>query len=103
MPPTQRLLPTLSLPARVRLALHMIATYRGAFLAGRLGQTGLSPREGAMYLAAVDVVRLYMIGEHDFADAFASAPPDDEPVERPSSGVRVNKRGPDPDGEGDAA
>jgi hypothetical protein len=81
----------------------MIATYRGAFLAGRLGQTGLSPREGAMYLAAVDVVRLYMIGEHDFADAFASAPPDDEPVERPSSGVRVNKRGPDPDGEGDAA
>jgi hypothetical protein len=29
MPPTNRLLPTSSLPARVRLALHMIATYRG--------------------------------------------------------------------------
>jgi hypothetical protein len=78
----------------------MIATYRGAFLAGRLGQPGLSPREGAMYLAAVDVVRLYMIGEHDFADALATAPASDEPVEGPSSGVRVNKRGPDPDHEG---
>lgn len=100
MPPTNRLLPTSSLPARVRLALHMIATYRGAFLAGRLGQTGLSPREGAMYLAAVDVVRLYMIGEHDFADALATAPASDEPVEGPSPGVRVNKRGPDPDHEG---
>jgi hypothetical protein len=53
-----------------------------------------------MYLAAVDVVRLYMIGEHDFADALATAPASDEPVEGPSSGVRVNKRGPDPDHEG---
>jgi hypothetical protein len=81
----------------------MIATYRGAFLAGRLGQTGLSPREGAMYLAAVDVVRLYMIGEHDFADALPSGPAADEPVEGPSPAARVNKRGPDPDREGDDA
>jgi hypothetical protein len=44
-----------------------------------------------------------MIGEHDFADALAGVPAADEPVERPSSGVRVNKRGPDPDREGDAA
>lgn len=64
-----RFQPTTSLPTRVTLALRMIATFRGAFLAGRHGQPGLSPREGAMYLAAVEVVRLYMCGEHDFADA----------------------------------
>jgi len=67
-----RFQPTTSLPTRVTLALRMIATFRGAFLAGRHGQPGLSPREGAMYLAAVEVVRLYMCGEHDFADAAQS-------------------------------
>lgn len=69
-----RLQPTTSLPARVTLALRMIATFRGAFLAGRHGQPSLSPREGALYLAAVDVVRLYMSGEHDFADAPGRSP-----------------------------
>jgi hypothetical protein len=71
---THRFRPTTSLPARVTLALRMIATFRGAFLAGRHGQPSLSPREGAMYLAAVDVVRLYMCGEHDFADGDAAGP-----------------------------
>ncbi|MBM4051467.1 MAG: hypothetical protein FJ270_01825 [Planctomycetes bacterium] len=56
----------------------MIATFRVAFLAGRHGQPGLSPREGAMYLAAVDVVRLYMCGEHDFADLASGRPPDQQ-------------------------
>ena len=69
MSPNPLFRPTISLPTRVTLALRMIATFRGAFLAGRHGQPGLSPREGAMYLAAVEVVRLYMCGEHDFADA----------------------------------
>ncbi|MBM4111282.1 MAG: hypothetical protein FJ254_08015 [Phycisphaerae bacterium] len=53
----------------------MIATFREAFLAGRHGQPSLSPREGAMYLAAVDVVRLYMCGEHDYADEAGSGGP----------------------------
>jgi hypothetical protein len=57
-----------SFPRRVTLALRIIAAFRGAFLAGRHGAPALSPREGAMYLAAVDVVRLYMVGEHDFLD-----------------------------------
>ena len=69
-----RFRPTTSLPNRVTLALRMIATFREAFLAGRHGQPGLSPREGAMYLAAVDVVRLYMCGEHDFSDPSGRSP-----------------------------
>ncbi len=55
-------------PRRVTLALRIIAAFRRSFLAGRHGAPALSPREGAMYLAAVDVVRLYMVGEHDFSD-----------------------------------
>lgn len=57
-----------SFPKRVTLALRVIAAFRRAFLAGRHGAPALSPREGALYLAAVDVVRLYIIGEHDFSD-----------------------------------
>lgn len=75
--------PTTSLPTRVTLALRMIATFRGAFLAGRHGQPGLSPREGAMYLAAIEVVRLYMCGEHDFADAASARSSDHQRLAGP--------------------
>ena len=79
--------PTTSLPTRVTLALRMIATFRGAFLAGRHGQPGLSPREGAMYLAAVEVVRLYMCGEHDFADASSARTSDRQHLAEPEGDV----------------
>lgn len=83
MSPNPLFRPTTSLPTRVTLALRMIATFRGAFLAGRHGQPGLSPREGAMYLAAIEVVRLYMCGEHDFADAASARSSDHQRLAGP--------------------
>ncbi len=40
-----------------------------------------------MYLAAVEVVRLYMCGEHDFADASSAQTSDRQPLAEPEGDV----------------
>ncbi len=40
-----------------------------------------------MYLAAVEVVRLYMCGEHDFADAASARTSDRQPLAEPEGDV----------------
>ncbi len=78
-------------PLRVKLAIETIEMFRMPFMMVRHGRPGLSPREGALYLAAVDVVRLYMTEEHGFADARRTEAVADRPT-KPNA-TRVAKRG----------